>query len=335
MTNAHRTVLVLGATGRFGHAAIAAFAEAGWIVHAQVRPGKKPSCNRAAKTISLDIHDHDALAAAAKDCSVIVNALNPPYPQWALELPRMTKAVIAAAKASGATVMIPGNLYNYGSQMPNVLDRDTPHNADTRKGRLRIDMEAAYKAAAGAGVQTIILRIGDFLDSRSTGNWFDTHLTTKLGKGKFVYPGNPDAIHAWGYLPDAARAMVGLADQRESLSNFEDVPFEGLNLTGNQLREAIAKTMARDIAIASFPWWLIRIVSAFSPLMRETLEMRYIWNVPHAVESKRLREIVPDFQPTPKDKIMKDILSRYLPADASFTSDARRLEPAYQSPQVQ
>ena len=41
---------------------------------------------------------------------VIDNGLNPPnYHNWAKLIPQITADVIAAAKASGATVLLPGN----------------------------------------------------------------------------------------------------------------------------------------------------------------------------------------------------------------------------------
>ena len=109
---------------------------------------------------------------------MIVNALNPPYARWRHDLPRLTANAIAAAKASGATVMIPGNVYHYGALLPARLAEDTPAAPTTRKGRLRVEMERAYADAGTEGVRTIILRAGDFIERRRTGNWFDSYIPT-------------------------------------------------------------------------------------------------------------------------------------------------------------
>ena len=74
--------------------------------------------------------------------------------------------VIEAAKASGATVILPGNVYVFGNH-PGIFDTTTPHRATTKKGRIRMDLEAAYRAAAKDGVQTINLRAGDLIDPAS------------------------------------------------------------------------------------------------------------------------------------------------------------------------
>ncbi|MHA1554470.1 MAG: NAD(P)H-binding protein, partial [Alphaproteobacteria bacterium] len=188
------TVLVLGAKGRFGRAATAAFRDAGWQVRAFARawtPGERDS---AIEYVTGDAFDGDALSQAAAGCAVIVNALNPPYPRWFADLPCLTASVLAAARSSRATVMLPGNVYNYGEGMPALLGESTPHHATTRKGRLRNDMESAYRAAAGDGVRTVILRAGDFIERDKTGNWFDTYIATDVAKGKAVYPGPVDRV---------------------------------------------------------------------------------------------------------------------------------------------
>ena len=78
-----------------------------------------------------DAFDPAQVAGAARGMDVIVNALNPPYPRWTRDLPRLTGSVIAAARESGATVMIPGNVYNYGAAMPRLRCRPLPRGMIT------------------------------------------------------------------------------------------------------------------------------------------------------------------------------------------------------------
>ena len=74
------TVLILGARGRFGLAAARAFADAGWRVVAHMRPGAvAPTSRPGIEWIHADLNDTQTLAAAAKEASVVVHALNPAY----------------------------------------------------------------------------------------------------------------------------------------------------------------------------------------------------------------------------------------------------------------
>ncbi|WP_339746622.1 NAD(P)H-binding protein [uncultured Maricaulis sp.] len=292
-------VIILGARGRFGRAAVTAFLEAGWRVRALARNWSgAPPAGRETR-IEGNAFNTASLSAAVAGCDVIINAVNPPYPKWSREMPTLTKAVIAAAKQSGATVMVPGNVYNFGTAMPPRLDEDTPHRARHRKGKLRIAMERAYADAAKAGVRTIILRGGDFFEGVKSGNWFEDYIIAKIDQGKVMYPGPLDRVHAWAFLPDMARAMAGLAAERSRLAPFTQIGFPGYALTGRELIDGMERICGRSLRVNSMPWPLIRVLGLVMAQMREVAEMAYLWRVPHAIDGARLAEILPEFQPTP------------------------------------
>ncbi|APX11044.1 NAD(P)H-binding protein [Tateyamaria omphalii] len=294
------SVIVLGAKGRFGRAAVHAFSEAGWHV---TRAGRGLS---GADCVEVDATDTAAVVSACAGQDVIVNAVHPPYHQWAETVPRVTQAVIAAARASCATVMIPGNIYNYGREMPPVLREDTPWVANTRKGGIRIRMEQAYR---DSGVRTIVLRGGDFLDTRASGNWFESHIAPKAGQGKLTYPGPRNLIHAWAYLPDMARAMVGLAERRQDFEGYEEFGFGGYALTGDDLIAVVEQVIGKPMRVSRLPWWAVRVTGLWSPLMREVIEMRYIWHRPHQVDGTKLRTALPGFRETPVQEAIATSLS--------------------------
>lgn len=302
-------VIILGAKGRFGRAAAKAFVAAGWRVRGFARNWPKETFGAGVERIEGDAFDPAALIAAADGCDVIVNALNPPYERWRQDLPRLTHSVIEAAKAAKATVMIPGNVYNYGKEMPSILTEKTPHLPTAQKGKMRCAMEATYARAGNDGVQTIILRAGDFIERQQTGNWFDTYIAAKVGQGKATYPGPLDRVHAWAYLPDMARAMVGLAETRTSLPRFEEFGFEGLNLTGYELIAAMEATSGRPLKVQGMPWSILRFVGLIAPKIREVVEIRYLWDVPHAIDGSRLARTLPEFERTPPSSVFVDALA--------------------------
>ncbi|MCF6272205.1 MAG: epimerase [Rhodobacteraceae bacterium] len=287
-------VLVLGASGSFGQNAVVTFENAGW----QVRKYQR---------------GQEDMATAAKGVDVIVNSLNPKnYKGWVHVLPQIAREVVAAAKVSGATIVQPGNVYNFGAA-PGVWSADTPHAATTKKGRARIEMERILREASKKdGLQVIILRAGDFIDSRPSGNFID-FMVGKLGKGRFIYPGKPDIPHAWAYLPDMARAAVALAEKRGALSDFEDVPFSGHTFTGEGLRAGLAKIMDKKLKLVRFPWLLMKGLSPVWGLAREMQEIRYLWDTPHSLSSARLQQILPDFEKTPAEDVFRQLANPSLP----------------------
>lgn len=287
-----QTVLILGASGKIGTHAARAFAANGW----QVRRFDRQK---------------DDMTEAARGCDVIVNGMNPPnYHNWAEIIPDITRQVIAAAKASGATVIVPGNVYIYGDTPGEWSERTTP-NPCSRKGQIRLDMERAY---AASGVQTIILRAGNFIDPGVGGDVMSLMVLNRLKRGRVVSPGDPGTIQPWCYLPDWARAAVALAERRETLAVFEDVPFQGHAFTLQELREGLERITGGALRFASFPWWLFRLTGPVWELARELTEMRYLWDTPHTLSSARLDALLPQFEPTPLDEIFRALVPKDLRA---------------------
>ena len=300
------SVIVLGAKGRFGRAAVQAFHQAGWQVSAFGR-GLDRKAFPQVRCIEGDAQDANALSKACAGMDVIVNSLNPPYPDWPKSMPILTGSVIAAAKVTGATVLIPGNVYNYGADMPAVLNEQTPWRPTTRKGKLRVEMEQAFR---DAGVRTIVLRCGDFFESEDSGDWFSHHISAKSHLGQTLYPGPLDLVHAWAYLPDVARAAVALAEKRAEFTNMEEFAFPGYGVTGRQQMDEIARVLGLAQRHKGLPWPMLRLLGIFAPLMREVHEMRYLWQVPHRIDGGKMASVLPDFEATTFSHAVREALAR-------------------------
>ena len=84
------------------------------------------------------------VVAATNGVSLIVHAVNPPgYRNWAELVMPMLDSSIAAAKASGARILFPGTVYNFGPDAWPILREDSPQRPKTRKGAIRVEMEVA------------------------------------------------------------------------------------------------------------------------------------------------------------------------------------------------
>ncbi len=296
----HPTVLILGANGRFGAAAATAFAEAGWRVLAQVRRAAAVGHPRiSALAIALD--DTSALAAAARGASVVVHAINPPYTRWAQEVLPLGRLGMDLAQRLGATLMLPGNVYNFGRELPALLMEGTPPCVDsarnTSKGRLRAALEAEMAQRAAQGLRSVVIRAGDFYGC-GPGSWFDQVIAKSLPAGKLVYPGPLDVPHAWAYVPDLALTFVAVAE-RGVPQGFTNLHFAGNRLTGahwlaqiEQAAAAIDAAPSRGWRHRRLPWSLIRIGGLVVPMWRELAEMRYLWWRPHALDDSHLRALV-------------------------------------------
>ena len=276
-------ILILGASGKIGRHSAHAFRAAGWDVRLYDRAKEN-------------------LMEAAQNCDVIINGFNPPnYHNWKTIIPKITQLVIAAARAANATVIIPGNVYHFGNQA-GILSEKTLPNPISRKGEIRLAMEREYEAS---GVQTIILRAGNFIDPMGQGCPMSLVYLRSIKSNKITTPGPVDVRQAMCFLPDWARAAVALAQKRHGLDQFEDIPFAGHTLSAHDVKDSLERVLNRKLKFTQFPWWLFTFTAPFWELAREMNEMRYLWNLDHALSDKRLKELLQDFEITPVDDVFR------------------------------
>ncbi len=306
--------LVLGATGGVGGAMAAKLAARGY----RIRALHRNATAMAARNPSLDWRQGDAMnradvVRAADGVSLIVHAVNPPgYRDWARLVLPMIDNTIAAAKAAGVRILMPGTVYNFGPDAFPVLDEESPQQPVTVKGKIRVALEERLEAAAAEGVPVIILRAGDFFGPGAGNNWFAQGLVKPGAPLKAItLPGAPGIGHQWAYLPDVAETMMQLVERADALPTFARFHMEGVfDTDGLQLAEAIRRVVGDPrLPIRRFPWLFVRLSAPFIPLFREIMEMRYLWKEPLRMSNRRLVEVLGAEPHTPLDLAVTETLA--------------------------
>lgn len=304
------TALILGITGGFGCEMARALRLHGWQVRAMHRK-PKAAASALADLGYVDWVKGDAMNAgdvreAAEGASLIVHAVNPPgYRNWAGTVVPMLDNTIAAARETGARILFPGTVYNFGPDAFPLIAEDAPQNPKTRKGRLRVDMEKRLKAASREGVPVLILRAGDFFGGARPGNnWFAQGLVTP-GKAlhSITYPGPHHVGHQWAYLPDMAETAARLLMCGDELSAFEVFHFGGHWLEqGIEMADAIRYASRNpDLKVKRLPWFALTLLSPFVETFREMREMRYLWQTPVRLDNSKLTAVLGREPHTPLD----------------------------------
>lgn len=295
------TIAVLGANGRLSRTVAKAFLEADYEVIAVTRSGKSLPELAGARTAAADALKADELVGATKGADIIFNGLNPIYTQWAEKVMPMARNVIEACRTHKALHLFSGNVYGYGSPIPLDITEGTPMRPTTEKGRIRVAMKDMFRKESerSGGVQTTVLRAGDYFGGTGQGGFFDLVSVSKLAKGVFTAAGPENLVHEWAYLPDFAQAFVRLAAVREGLEPFENLNFPGHAITELQLKAAVERAVGRPLKLAHMPWRLIRILGLFQPMMRELSKMSYLRFEPHRLTSARLASLIGEIPHTP------------------------------------
>ncbi|GAA1978912.1 NAD-dependent epimerase/dehydratase family protein [Terrabacter lapilli] len=262
----------------------------------------------AVEVVRVDAGDASAVRALARGATSIVNAVNPPsYLTWDTDWPPVAAATLAAAEATGAGLVIIGNLYGYG-RVDGPMHEGDPMRPAGHKGALRADMwhQALARHEAGA-LRVTELRSSDYFGPGTTPrtSYLNDIVVDALlaGRPPFVPVGRPDAPHSWTYVPDVGRlaALVATRDDgwgrpwhvpTAPARTFEEAAADVARLAGVKARRV--RTLPRPIGTAA---------GLVVPFMREVRETRHQFERPFVLDSD-LTQRTFDLAPTPWEEAL-------------------------------
>jgi len=311
-----KIALVIGATGSFGGHAAVALMRTGWRIRALARDPASAAAKAGARMpiewVKGDAMNADDVGRAARGVRLIVHAANPPrYRNWRGTVRQMLGATIAAAKAEGARIVYPGSVYNYAPGGGPLIGEDAPQAPVTRKGAMRVEMEAMLRRASTEGAKVLVVRAGDFFGPAAPGSALGWLTQRRAGRVRGVYlPGPVDVGHAFAYLPDLALTTARLIEREAELADHEVFHFAGHWLArGDDLLAGIRRVAGEPrLPGLAFPWPLVIALSPFVEMFRELLEMRYLWRRPIGLSDARLRAFLGDVPATPLDAALRETL---------------------------
>jgi len=318
MTNpTQKTALVIGATGSFGGHAVVALLKHGWRVRALARDPVAAKAKTGGR-MPIDWIKGDAMIAAdviaaAQGAQVIVQGANPPaYRNWAGTVMPMMQAVLAAAEQSGARVVLPASVYNFAPDSGPSISETAPQAPATRKGKIRVQVEALFRDASQRGVRTLVVRAGDFFGPAAPNSALGWLTVRAKNRVRSVYrPGPHDVGHCWAYLPDMAETMARLLDREDQLAAFDVFHFAGHWLArGDEMGASIRRaTHQPRLPIRAFPYLLVYALAPFNETMREMIEMRYLWTRPIGLDNSKLVRFLGEEPHTPLDQATRATLA--------------------------
>lgn len=304
----HPTVLILGATGSIGYAITQNLLARQWPLTMLVRNRVKASALFPdAPTLTIlegDVQDGDTLNRAAAGADFIVHAINYPYHQWAGNMASATRNVIDAATRNGATIVFPGNVYNFGNTQQPIYEESLP-TPGTRKGRLRVDLEAMLEGAAAAGPCRVInVRLPDFWGPNVVHEGIAPVFEGALRGKAMPWLMNADRPHQFVYTPDAAEIIVRLMAYRVA-QPLAGRPYEVWNYGGvivptiRAWFSQIAALTGKPAKVRVLGRWPIRLAGLVNPVVREVGEMLYLYDNTILLDDTKVRRLFADFHETP------------------------------------
>ena len=304
--------VVLG-TGAIGRATAEELLKRGKTVRMINRSGKMDEAPAGVQIVAANLYDPAEVREVTQGAKVVYQSSQPSYTDWPEKFPPLQKSIIEGLTGSDAKLVIVENLYMYGAMNSKPFSEDTPHNAHTRKGKVRSEMSKTALAAHAAGkLRVAIARGSDFF-----GPWGLS--TTAMGERTF-YPmlkgkaanlvGNIDVAHTHTYVPDFGKALVILGERNEADGQAWHVPNDNPHVTQREMVEMIAKEMSIEPKMNTMGRFMMMIGGLFIPEAKEAVEMMYEFEQPFIVDSSKFEKAF-GVKATPMHEAIKETVAWY------------------------
>jgi nucleoside-diphosphate-sugar epimerase len=261
-----------------------------------------------------DARDPVFTTAVAQGADVVYQTLNPPYPEWTAQFPRLQAGVLAAAQAAGARLVSMENVYMYGRPAGRPLTEDRADDAHTKKGQLRGAMARELLTAHDAGrVQVAIGRASDYFGPRggAQSNLGDRVFPAALAGKTATVLGNPDQPHSCTYIPDIGEGLAVLGEHPDAPGQVWHLPHDPDTRTTRELVDIVYRQAGRSRGkVRAMPAPLLRALGVVNATMRELVEMQYQFDEPFIVDSSKIANKL-GAEATPVEQALTDTLAEY------------------------
>lgn len=305
--------LIIGATGAIGHAFAKALQDANEHATLLVRDRRKAiesfDSTRGFTIVEGDVKDTALLKSIAEGTEFIFHGANTSYENWASAMPAMTQSVIEAAEHSGATVIFPGNNYNFG-QTDYPISEITPFNPSAPLGEVRVDLEKMLQSATDQGrIRTLIVRMAEIWGPNVTNKQFAPVFENALQGKAMPWLISTEPAQQLLYAPDAGRAILALTrlGERSAYSVY--------NVGGTLVPsvrswlEQIADVAGVPARISLIPKLMVSLLGRVIPVMREVASLSYKYETSVVLNDAKFRVALPSFEQTPMKEAIAETLA--------------------------
>jgi nucleoside-diphosphate-sugar epimerase len=317
------TILVLGATGSIGYAVTANLLARQLPVTILVRNRAKAESlfpNQPTLTIvEGDVQDAALLNQISADKNFIFHGINYPYNKWFGNMDTATQKVIGAAGQTHSTIVFPGNVYNFGNTKEPIREDSQPAPC-TRKGQLRVEIEAVLKQAATAGKCRVInVRLPDFWGPNVLNEGIKPIFENALNAKALPWILNADSPHQSVYTKDAAEIIVRLLLRAWAMASQptakQDAPYQVWNYGGTTVPSVrawfkqISDLTGSPLRLQVYSRFTVSLLGLFMPVLREVKEMLYLYENTILLDDKKVLALFPDFRATPMKQALTETLT--------------------------
>lgn len=252
--------------------------------------GRHPVAMPGTETCAADLtHQQQVIdAVAGSDIVYLLAGLKYDRKLWADAWPRIIDNTLEACKQARARLIFFDNVYMYGRVL-GPMTEETPYRPTSKKGEIRAAIASTVERAWKAGDLTaIIARAADFYGPGAKNGIPNAMVFEPMSQRKTPMCLVSDALpHSYTYVPDAARALVALAESESGWNQVWHLPTTPNPLTAREFITTAAEAMGRPAKYRVLSRSMVKIVGWFNPIVGEVHEMLYQNAAPYLFDSSK------------------------------------------------
>lgn len=243
---------------------------------------------------AADLTDHDQADRAVAGSDVVYLTIGLQYETkiWQKQWPLVMGNVIDACIKHHAPLVFLDNVYMYAaSEIPHMteISRISP---PSKKGKVRADIhEMIMQAIKDRGLKALIARSADFYGPSVQSSPLSIMVIDEYRKGKKAFwQVNASRLHAFTYIPDAAKATAILGNTPDAFGTVWHLPTSSEKMTGKEFIEKIALEMNVKPRYYILTNWMMSLLGFFVPIVKEIKEMAYQYDRDYVFDSSKFEK---------------------------------------------
>ena len=241
-----------------------------------------------ARTADLTRQQQTVDAIAGSEIVFLLAGLKYDHKLWAEQWPRIIDNTVDACKRAGARLIFFDNVYMYG-KVHGTMTEETPFHPTSKKGEVRAQIASNLINEWKSGELTaMIARCADFYGPGSKNGIPNALVFDPLKKGQKPMCLVSDALpHSYTYVPDAAQALLTLAETPSAWNQTWHLPTAPHPLTGREFIVAAAEAMGKPAKYRVLSRPMLKMVGLFNSTIGEIYEMLYQNDSPYIFDSSK------------------------------------------------
>lgn len=271
-----------------------------------------------AEIVTWNPDDPDSARAALRGSDTIVYLVGVPYHQFHLHPILMRKTVDAAVSEAVERLVLIGTVYPYGMPQTNPVTEDHPREPHTFKGRMRKEQEGVVLKADAAGkIRGTVLRLPDFYGPNVDRSFLHDLFQAAAGGRTANLIGPIDTPHEFVFTPDVGPVVTALSRNPDAWGRWWHFAGPGA-VTQREIAERVFRMAGTKPRFRVAGKNTLRLLGLFNPLMRELVEMHYLFTTPVLMDDSALQRLLGGVKKTPYEEGLR------LSLDAAVRANMKR-----------